>query len=292
MKMEILSKGNKGQTIIILTGMGCSFDEWYNITKVLSQTNRVVMFHRPGLGESEIRNGNETRNTQAVVNELLELLTVLEITEPIILVGHSYGGLCAQHFVKTHPQKVAGIVLVDSTSVDLQELDQLHLPVLDEDETDEDWLEKCNSYSSMEEEQLKRILNPTIPEELKSIPEEIQQRLLDFQIKPSLYKAMHSEISNWKQDAKIIKSLETTINVPLIVLGRDKEFNIKLGKQDGLPEGELIIFEEKWQELINRQVNLSNDSKIVFVRDASHSIHINRPGIIIQIISEIVNKHT
>lgn len=99
--MEVLSEGNKGKTIVILTGMGCSFDEWYKITEDLSETNRVVMFHRPGLGESEIGNGNETRNTQAVVNELLELLTVLEITEPIILVGHSYGGLCAQHFVKS-----------------------------------------------------------------------------------------------------------------------------------------------------------------------------------------------
>lgn len=270
--------------------MGCSFDEWYNITESLSETNRVVMFHRPGLGESEI--GNEARNTEAVVKELLDIMSVLEITEPIILVGHSYGGLCAQHFAKSHPQKVAGIVLVDSTSVDLQELDELDLLVLDEDETDEVWKEKCKSYFLMEEEQLRRILNPTLPDKLKSIPKEIQQRLLDFQISPSLYKAMYSEITNWKEDAENIKSLETTINVPLIVLGRDKEFSIKLGTQDGLPEEELRIFEEKWNELITRQVNLSNDSKIEFVRNASHSIHIDRPDIIIQYISEIVNKYT
>lgn len=270
--------------------MGCSFDEWYNITETLSETNRVVMFHRPGLGESEI--GNEARNTEAVVRELLNLMSVLEITEPIILVGHSYGGLCVQHFAKSHPQKVAGIVLVDSTSVDLQELDELDLPVVDEDETDEVWLERCKSYSLMEQEQLRRILNPTLSEKLKSIPKEVQQRLLDFQIRPSLYKAMYSEISNWKQDAKIIKSLETTLDVPLIVLGRDKDFSIKLGTQGGLPKEELRIFEEKWQELITRQGNLSNNSKIVFVRSSSHSIHIDRPDIIIQSIFEIVNKYT
>ncbi len=288
--IEVLRKGHKGKTIIILPGMGCSFDEWHNITETLSETNRVVMFHRPGLGESEI--GNEVRNTEAVVKELLDLMSVLEITEPIILVGHSYGGLCAQHFAKCHPQKVAGIVLVDSTSVDLQELDELDLPVLDEDETDEVWLEKCKSYSSMEQEQLRKIVNPTLSEKLKSIPKEIQQRLLEFQIRPSLYKAMYSEISNWKQDAVVIKSLETTINVPLIVLGRDKEFSIKLGKQGELPEEELRIFEEKWQELIRRQRNLSNNNKIVFVECSSHAIHIDRPDIIIQSISEIVKKCT
>ncbi len=132
--------------------MGCSFDEWHNITDTLSETNRVLMFHRSGLGESEI--GNEARNTDAVVKELVELISILEITEPITLVGHSYGGLCAQHFAKSHPQKVAGIILVDSTSVDLKELDALDLPVMDEDEADEVWLDKCKSFSFMEQEQL------------------------------------------------------------------------------------------------------------------------------------------
>lgn len=92
--MEVLNKGDKGKMIIILTGLGCSFDEWYNITKTLSKTSRVVIVHRPGLGESEI--GSEVRNTGAVVKELFDLISVLEITEPIVLVGHSYGGLCVQ----------------------------------------------------------------------------------------------------------------------------------------------------------------------------------------------------
>lgn len=214
-KIEILRKGNKGKTIVVLTGMGCSFDEWYNITQTVGETNRVVMFHRPGLGKSEI--GNEVRNTEAVVKELNDLLSVLEIIEPIILVGHSYGGLGVQHFIKVYPEKVVGIVLVDSTSVDLEELDMLNLPVLDEDEADKIWLEKCKTYASMKQEQLREIINPILSEKLNLFPEEVKQRLLDFQVTPSLYKAMYSEISNWKQDAKIIKSLETTLNVPLIV---------------------------------------------------------------------------
>ena len=285
--MEVLYKGNQGKAIVILTGMGCSFDEWYNITEKLSETNKVVMFHRPGLGGSEIGK-DETRNTKAVVDELLELLNVLEITEPIILVGHSYGGLCVQHFAKSYPNKVAGIVLVDSTSVDFHELDELDLPVLDEDGTDEVWLEKCKTYSLMEGERLRKVLYPTLPEKLQSLSNEMKQRLLDFQIRPSLYKAMYSEISNWKQDAEIIKSIGTTIDVPLIVLGRDMEYCIQLGTQSGQPKGEISIFEAKWQELIKRQAKLSNRSKIVFVKNASHSIHIDRPDMIIQSILEII----
>lgn len=288
--MEILQKGENGTPIIILTGMWCSFDEWYEVVESLSRSNRVIMFHRPGLGESEIQ--NEARNTQAVVNEINELLLLLKIHEPILLVGHSYGGLCVQHFVKEHPKKVAGIVLVDSTSVDLRVLDELDTPVLNEDSSDEIWMENCLAYSQMNEEKLREIINPTLTKKQKLLPFNIQQRLLDFQVNPTLYKAMHSEISNWKQDADTIKNLGEFPNAPLIVIGRDIEHNIKLGMEDGLPESELRIFEEKWQELIMNQVKLSENSKLILAHEASHSIHTDRPDIIIESITCMINNNS
>lgn len=180
-------KGYSGTPIFILTGMGCSFDEWHEITETLSKTNRVFMFHRPGLGESEI--GNEVRNTEAVVNEMQEMMRLLEIDEQILLVGHSYGGLCVQHFVQLHPENVKGIVLVDSTSVDLRILDELDLPVLNED-SDEKWMEKCLLYSNMNQEELREMINPSLTEKQKLFPLQIQHRLMDFQTNPNLYKAM------------------------------------------------------------------------------------------------------
>ena len=35
------------------------------------------------------------------------LLNKLAIQEPFILIGHSYGGLCAQHFAMLHEDKYA-----------------------------------------------------------------------------------------------------------------------------------------------------------------------------------------
>ncbi|WP_343042454.1 alpha/beta fold hydrolase [Ornithinibacillus caprae] len=170
------------------------------MAETLSESNRVIMFHRPGLGLSEI--GSELRNTKAVVNELNDILYQLEIHEPFILVGHSYGGLCVQHFAKEHPLKVAGVILVDSTSIDLEELDTLDLPVLDGEDSDEIWMRKCYSYSLMNKEELRGIVNPSLTEKLKLLPLDIQERFINFQINPSLYKAMYSEISNWKKNGK------------------------------------------------------------------------------------------
>ena len=287
-KIEIHKKGNKGIPIIILTGMGCSFYEWYDITESLSKLNRVIIFHRPGLGLSEI--GAEDRNTKAVVNELNDIMLQLELSEPVILVGHSYGGLCAQHFAKVHPEQVAGIVLVDSTSVNLKELDDLDLPVLDEGDTDKIWMEKCYSYSLMKQEELKEKINPAITEKQKQLPLDIQQRLINFQTTPSLYKAMYSEISNWKKDADAIKDIGKFPDIPLIVIGRDKEYNVEMGIMDGLPKCELRLLEEKWQELIEKQANLSNNSELIYAEESSHSIYADRPDIIIESINRIVKK--
>ena len=287
-KIEILQKGEHGSPIIILTGMGCSFDEWYDVVEALSKSNRVVMFHRPGLGESEIQ--NEVRSTQAVVNETNELMLLLGICEPVLLVGHSYGGLCAQHFVKEYPKKVAGLVLVDSTSVEVKVLDELDLPVLNKDSSDEIWVEKCGFYSLMNQDELREILNPVLTYKQKQLPIAVQQRLLNFQINPSLFRAMQSEISNWKQDAETIKKLGVFPNIPLIVIGRDPEHTIKVGIEDGFPESELRLFEEKWQELVMNQAKLTQNSKLILAKGASHSIHLDRPDIIIESIGLLKNK--
>nr|WP_318281074.1 alpha/beta hydrolase [Paenibacillus bovis] len=269
----------------MVTGMGCSFYEWINVAESIAPTNRVILFHRPGLGLSEI--GSEIRNTQAVVTELNEIIRKLNLAEPVILVGHSYGGLCVQHFAKEYPEKVAGIVLVDSTSVDLQELDDLDLPTLDEEDTDELWMQKCQTYSLMDQRELEKMLKPTLTDKQKLLPAHIQQRILDFQVNPSMYKAMYSEIKHWKQDAEVIKSLGEFPEIPLIVIGRDKDYNITLGMKEGLPESEIRILEEKWEELIVQQAQLNKCSELIIASEASHAIYMDRPDVVVGAIKRL-----
>ncbi|WP_026692320.1 alpha/beta fold hydrolase [Peribacillus kribbensis] len=283
--IEVLHKGDKGSTLLILTGMGCSFDEWDKVTEILGKNYKVIMFHRPGLGNSEI--GSETRNTEVSSREIIELLNCLGVKEPILLVGHSYGGLCAQHFVKLYPELVAGMLLVDSTSVVLRKLDELDLPILNDESTDEVWKEKCKHYSKMRSEDLKQLLNPTVTEKQQQLSPRIQERLIEFQINPNLYKAMKSEIENWKRDAEIIKDLGSFPNIPLIVIGRDKNYNISLGINEGIPEPEIKIFEEEWHKLIKEQALLSRNSTLIFADQSTHSIHLDNPEVIIESINRI-----
>lgn len=249
-KMEVLQKGKTGMPILIITGMACSFDEWHHITDALSATHQIIMFHRPGLGESEI--GTEKRSTAQVCKEITCLLDRFELTEPFLLIGHSYGGLIAQHYAKLNPQQVKALILVDSTSHDLKKLDELDLPILNTNASDEDWVNTCKTYAEKSEKELQSLLQTKLSDSQKSLPESIQQSLIDFQHKPNLYKAMAAEVANWKEDALEIKELGHIGKTPLLVIGRDKKAMIKLGIMDGLPEEELIILEGVWEKINKR----------------------------------------
>ncbi|TQR20637.1 alpha/beta fold hydrolase [Psychrobacillus vulpis] len=285
-RFEFVLKGKKGTPIVILTGMGCSFEEWYEVTESISDTNRVIMFHRPGLGESEV--SERERNTIQTVEETNILLKLLEIEEPVLMVGHSYGGLCAQHFVKMYPQKVRGLVLVDSTSEDLEMLDMLDLPIINEESSDEEWIRKCMSYSLLTKEELRKIINPTLTKKQKLLRHDVQQHLIEFQLKPELYKTMKAEVENWKKDAQIIKRLGGINDIPLVVIGRDKDYNIEIGIEEGLPEWEIRLFEKTWQELIRKQCNLSQNSELIFAKQSTHSIYLDRPDILIEAINKVL----
>lgn len=287
-QMEIFQKGTKGMTILVLSGMGCSFEEWFEVTEALSETNQIIMFHRPGLGESEI--GEENRTTLAAVNETIQLLQVLDIKEPIFLIGHSYGGLCAQHLTKLYPDRVKGLLLIDSTSDSLERLDELDLPVLNESSSDDVWIEQCRNYASLQEMDLRNIIRPVLSKAQKRLPESLQERLIEFQQKPDLYKAMKSEVENWKSDAKNIKELGRFADTLLCVVGRDKEVAIQQGIEDGLPAAELTLLENTWEQLITEQAELSENSSLVFAQQATHLVYLDRPDLVIALVKSLLKE--
>ncbi len=151
-KIEVCTKGTGSQIVVIQTGMGCSFYDWMPIAEKLALNYKVILFHRPGYGKSEL--DDELRTTLQAAKEVHELLHVLAIRQPLILVGHSYGGLCTQQFAMLYPEQLKAVVLVDSTSMNLQRLDDLDLPVSNKTDSDDIWLQKYKSYSNMDSDSL------------------------------------------------------------------------------------------------------------------------------------------
>jgi pimeloyl-ACP methyl ester carboxylesterase len=107
-----------GPLIVLENGLGVPSEGWTWVQAHLAARHRVCAYDRAGTGWSTATRG--PRDAGAAADDLAALLDALNVTEPIVLAGHSYGGLIARVFAHRYPGKVAGIVLVDSSHEDME----------------------------------------------------------------------------------------------------------------------------------------------------------------------------
>jgi pimeloyl-ACP methyl ester carboxylesterase len=103
---------NTGPVVIMDAGVGEFGLSWSLVQPEVAKDLRACVYDRAGLGWSDP--GPLPRTNRAMVAELHTLLERASIPTPYILVGASLGGLNARLYAHTHPDEVAGLVLVDA----------------------------------------------------------------------------------------------------------------------------------------------------------------------------------
>ena len=102
----------EGPPVVFAHGLGLSREMWCRQIERFSATHRVVAFDARGAGESgPLVRGTDVLATQA--EDLAGLLDQLNLPQ-VVLCGVSYGGVLAQEFAVTYPERLAGLVIVDS----------------------------------------------------------------------------------------------------------------------------------------------------------------------------------
>jgi len=113
-KMRMYCMGSGSPTIILESGLGNDALIWGGVQPVLAKTTRVCSYDRAGLGWSEPVSG--PRDADHIAGELHGLLLEAKITGPIVLMGHSLGGMIIRDYATRYPADIAGLVFVDSAS--------------------------------------------------------------------------------------------------------------------------------------------------------------------------------
>lgn len=97
-------------TMVFIHGFGGQASQWKYQLRKFAGSNRVIALDLRGHGHSdEPGAGYRMADFQA---DLLVALHQLDVREPIVLIGHSFGGAIVTEFAFTYPDRVARLVLV------------------------------------------------------------------------------------------------------------------------------------------------------------------------------------
>jgi pimeloyl-ACP methyl ester carboxylesterase len=113
-RMHIDCAGSGSPTLILEAGGENDSTIWNGVQPALSKTTRVCSYDRAGFGWSDTR--PNPRDADHIAAELHRLLLRAGIVGPIVLMGHSIGGIYIRDYVIHYPDDVAGLVFVDSST--------------------------------------------------------------------------------------------------------------------------------------------------------------------------------
>ncbi len=113
-KMHLVCTGTGQPTLVLESGLGDDSLIWAGVQPALSRTTQVCSYDRAGLGWSA--NRSDPRDADRIAAQLHELLAQAKVSAPVVLMGHSIGGLYIRAYRNHYPGQVAGMILVDTTS--------------------------------------------------------------------------------------------------------------------------------------------------------------------------------
>lgn len=265
-KLHAQEFGEGNITIVLDAGMGDGLLAWSKVIPDISRVAKIFAYDRAGLGWSE--KSPNSRTSLQVVEELYILLKKSNIKGPLILVGHSFGGLNMQLFAKKYPDDVVGLILVDSAHDNekekLSQTSFMHKAIF-----------KTGMWAApIGVPRLYLSLNNPEEQALKSTVKH-QYTSLD-------------ESTNYAESLDILKKTKKDFGqLPLTVIARNSpSATLEKSKKKSLRNIE-------WAKLQEELAQRSSNGELIFSENRHHSIHRSQPEIVIKAIVKmigIVNK--
>lgn len=290
-RLHVYECGAGTPTVVFEAALGASSISWCQVQPEVAKWARTVAYDRAGMGFSDA--GPMPRTAQRIADELNSLLEAARIPGPYILVGHSYGGMTARLFAHQHPEKVAGMVLLDPAHP-------------------QEWLKRTReqrrklwagamlarrgawiarlgiarvtaALARRGARRSAKVLAATVSggilagrseriiAPIERVMPELRPALAMFWTQPKFYLSLASQIQHMPASAEQLAGAEIRADLPLVVLSADS-----------LPVHELEQ---------HRQVAASSRLGIhKVVRDSGHWIQLDQPGEVIAAISTVVNR--
>lgn len=274
--------GSGPPTVILDSGLGVPAAGWDLVMPDVARFARVCSYDRAGYGWSSA--GPMPRTSEQIAKELHALLAASGEKGPYVLAGHSFGGYNLRVYTGKYPADVAGLVLVDTSHEDQNQL----MPPS---------LKKLTNDQIAELDGQRRLMPILIFFGIarltgddggdRKLSKEFRDKMKYLQLQTKFIDAAFSEIKSFAESAEEVRRSGNLGDRPLVVLTAGKDLEAK-----DLPKGvsveELREFRKTWvNDLQVRQSRLSTRGKQVIVPDSTHMIPMERPDTVVNAIHEV-----
>lgn len=241
-------EGNVAFVFIAGSGTPCAYTDFYALQNKLTAIGQTVTFDHAGSGWSS--STETTRKIDNLVNELSTLIDTVATDKSIVLLCHSLGSLEAIGYAQMYPERVAGIVFLDSGSPDFYS-------------TDSELLAKMvNRVSAfVRTVAINRLLGefeillPIYGENIRNqqLPEEVKNldKAMYYQFVGNSFSL--NTISLINENAIKVLSGSFLGNIPILVLSSDSG--------------------DEWNEVQKQLARWSDNSKQITIKDSEHYLY-------------------
>lgn len=299
--LNVFCTGKGSPTVIFEAGGGDDSSSFRFVQPAISAFTRACAYDRAGIGFSDPAPWPSTAvNTVA---DLHRLVRAISPGEPVILVGHSNGGLYAPLYAATYPKDVAGMVLIDPFTVGA---DKLAAALLTRGQRD-NWYTSDNRDIA----DARKCLELAKAGELAR-PKAQKSSCLDNPATPdsARHKVLNEQLARSSEQEVLLSALVDTYpapdhgmssaelalqaahpnfaNMPLVVLTAGKD------EQTALPKPTRIAIAKAWKKNNDELAARSSRGTNRVIPDTHHYIQKEQPGVVIdavrQVVEEVRNK--
>ena len=266
-------------TVIFESGMGNSSISWHKVVEQASKSHHICTYDRPGLGWSQA--SAQTQTFEQTVKNLHDLLQTANVQPPYVMVGHSIGGILIRDFAQAYPEKVVGMVLVDSSTENQMQL-------FSEEGVPEGTLNALQMgrplLANLSKVGLMRVYHNIKSVQVGGANDQHQKMALACRNKAKHAKAMVDEVVLAMTITNRVGQAQPLGNMPLHVL--EKTLLVPEGASD-----HDIEHEQEWHELQVALAKLSTRGVLIEAEMSDHNIMDNEPSLIVNAIDTVLHEH-
>lgn len=288
-------RGEGPVTVVVCPALGSTSQEWERIACLLASEARVLTYDRLGYGFS---GRPETQRTpEHIASELKNLIDDSGAAGPLVLVGHSQGGLYAQKFIRMYPGTVMAAIFIDPLTAE----DGAFKAELSPREYRGSGADKSAGpkvYRVLSALGILRLFKPVItkappfyyyrdpsPEGVKNVWQAMNS--------PLLYGTVIEEyaLAHTSEHIGGLASPDGFPPISLTLVLHDPEVIVEeIVLYGGLTEHEARKVEGLWKRIMERYLSFSPESRSVTVKGGSHFCHLDSEEAVAEAIRSVIRS--